>query len=92
MEETVNVDKNKGAEHSQNTVQVVALGDSLTRGTGDDSGKGYVGLVQRVKRRLKFLKKITVYNLGINGQTSTNLLQHLDQQNIKRQMADPTLF
>ena len=25
---------------------LVALGDSLTRGTGDDSGKGYVGVLK----------------------------------------------
>ena len=32
---------------------VVALGDSLTRGTGDDTGKGYVGLVtENLKERL----------------------------------------
>lgn len=67
---------------------VVALGDSLTRGTGDDSGLGYVGLVtEELKERLS-PHEIQVYNLGINGQTSLELLQQLSQQNIGRQIQE----
>ncbi|WP_159433442.1 SGNH/GDSL hydrolase family protein [Bacillus tuaregi] len=67
---------------------VVALGDSLTRGTGDDSGMGYVGLVtEELKERLA-PKDIQVYNLGINGQTSAQLLQQLGELNIGRQLAE----
>ena len=92
MEETVNADKNKGAEHSQNTVQVVALGDSLTRGTGDVSGKGYVGLVTSQLKEDLSPQEIIVSNLGINGQTSSQLLQQLDQQNIGRQVAESDII
>ncbi|MCQ6276833.1 GDSL family lipase [Bacillus sp. V3B] len=67
---------------------VLALGDSLTRGTGDDSGKGYVGLVtDELKKRLN-PQEILIYNLGINGQTSSDLLQQLGEQNIARQMGE----
>lgn len=67
---------------------VVAMGDSLTRGTGDDSGKGYVGFVsENLKDRLK-PQEITVRNLGINGQTSGNLLKQIDQPNIQKQIAE----
>jgi lysophospholipase L1-like esterase len=92
VEETVNADKNKGAEHSQNTVQVVALGDSLTRGTGDVSGKGYVGLVTSQLKEDLSPQEIIVSNLGINGQTSSQLLQQLDQQNIGRQVAESDII
>ena len=55
---------------------VVALGDSLTRGTGDVSGKGYVGIVtEELKKRLS-PQEIAIYNLGINGQTSSELLNN----------------
>lgn len=67
---------------------VVALGDSLTRGTGDDSGKGYVGLVtEDLKKRLS-PQEIIIYNLGINGQTSSELLAQLGKQNIGRQIGE----
>jgi lysophospholipase L1-like esterase len=67
---------------------IVALGDSLTRGTGDDTGKGYVGLVSdEIKKRLS-PHKVTLYNLGIKGQTSTQLLQQLGQQQIGRQISE----
>ena len=56
------------------TVQVVALGDSLTRGTGDVSGKGYVGLVTSQLKEDLSPQEIIVSNLGINGQTSAQLL------------------
>lgn len=65
---------------------IVALGDSLTRGTGDETGKGYVGLVtDDVKKR--FTNKVTLHNLGINGQTSRQLKQQVKQSEVRRQLA-----
>lgn len=89
------IEKSPSKNESKNEIQtaakdltVVALGDSLTRGTGDDSGMGYVGLVtEELKERLN-PGDIQVYNLGINGQTSQELLQQLGQQNIGRQMEE----
>lgn len=64
---------------------LVALGDSLTRGTGDESGKGYVGLVvEDLKRRLN--SKPLVHNLGIKGQVSGQLVEQVKQAEIKRQL------
>ncbi|PLT35276.1 GDSL family lipase [Bacillus sp. V5-8f] len=64
---------------------IVALGDSLTRGTGDETGKGYVGLVtEDVKKR--FEGKVTVHNLGINGQTSRELRKQVKQREVRRQL------
>ncbi|WP_233522584.1 GDSL-type esterase/lipase family protein [Peribacillus glennii] len=65
---------------------IVALGDSLTRGTGDETGKGYVGLVtQEVKKRIG--QEVKVHNLGINGQTSRELRQQVKQKEVRRQLA-----
>ena len=51
---------------------IVALGDSLTRGTGDETGKGYVGvLIDEIKGKTK--RPVQLTNLGINGQRSNSL-------------------
>jgi lysophospholipase L1-like esterase len=64
---------------------VVALGDSLTRGTGDDSGKGYIGyLVEELEVKSK--EKITLHNYGIKGYRSQQLLTQVKQGEIQRQI------
>ena len=62
---------------------VVALGDSLTRGTGDETGKGYVGLVTDNLKEQLSPQKLIVYNMGIKGQTSSELLQQMGQQQMR---------
>ncbi|MCO0598539.1 GDSL-type esterase/lipase family protein [Peribacillus butanolivorans] len=64
---------------------VVALGDSLTRGTGDETGKGYVGLVVE-DLESKYNSKPLIHNLGINGQVSQELVQQVKQTEVKRQL------
>ncbi|KKK37491.1 GDSL family lipase [Mesobacillus campisalis] len=64
---------------------VVALGDSLTRGTGDDSGKGYIGyLVEELQ--MKTEEKITLQNFGVKGYRSGQLLNQIQQAEIQRQV------
>jgi lysophospholipase L1-like esterase len=67
---------------------VLALGDSLTRGTGDETGKGYIGLVTDQLRDDLNPREVTVSNLGINGQDSSQLLQQLDQKNVITQVKE----
>lgn len=71
---------------------VLALGDSLTRGTGDETGKGYIGLVTDQLREELDPREVTVYNLGINGQDSSQLLQQLDQKNVIRQVKEADII
>ena len=59
---------------------MLALGDSLTRGTGDETGQGYVGIVTEQLKEELDPREVTVYNLGINGQDSSQLLQQLGQE------------
>lgn len=57
-------------------IQIMALGDSLTRGTGDETGKGYAGsLKEQLSMDLK--KDVFVLNQGINGYRSGDLLKDL---------------
>lgn len=64
---------------------IVALGDSLTRGTGDETGRGYVGdLVDEIKEKTK--KPVQLTNLGINGQRSDQLKAQVNQVEVGRQL------
>lgn len=64
---------------------IVAIGDSLTRGTGDETGKGYVGdLMDEIKSKTK--RDVQLTNLGINGQTSDQLRKQIQQIEVKRQI------
>lgn len=66
-------------------LQIVALGDSLTRGTGDSEGKGYVGnLIANLEAKTD--QKLSLTNLGIKGQTSVQLTIQVQQKEIQRQV------
>ncbi|MEH7106563.1 SGNH/GDSL hydrolase family protein, partial [Bacillus sp. JJ1764] len=79
VDETMKVENQKG-------LTVVALGDSLTRGTGDETGKGYVGdVVDEIKEKTKRAVQLT--NLGINGQRSDQLREQIQQTEVGRQIA-----
>jgi lysophospholipase L1-like esterase len=62
---------------------LVSLGDSLTRGTGDMSGKGYVGLVNEALKKT-YGDRVTTINLGINGQTSADLAKQIRQPEVRQ--------
>lgn len=61
---------------------VTAIGDSLAKGTGDDTGKGFA------RRTVELLKQqgtssMLINNLGINGMTTEELLASLDDQGVR---------
>ncbi|WP_233523099.1 SGNH/GDSL hydrolase family protein [Peribacillus saganii] len=72
---------------------IIALGDSLTRGTGDETGRGYVGIVSEQLKRDSD-KQVIIHNIGINGQRSAQLKEQVKKQEIQRQigMADAVLI
>ena len=55
-------------------VTVVALGDSLTAGDGDDAGQGYAGRVAEAIAARQGREGSTLVNLGQSGWTSTMLV------------------
>jgi lysophospholipase L1-like esterase len=72
-------------EKKTNELSIVALGDSLTRGTGDETGKGYVGvLVDEIQEKSKQPVKLT--NLGIIGQRSNQLKEQVQEAEVQRQL------
>jgi len=66
---------------SVSRVTILAVGDSLTRGIGDTSGKG--GYVDRVKDGLQkqLGKDVYVWNLAVSGAKTADLLRQLDEKN-----------
>ncbi|KZE68765.1 GDSL family lipase [Fictibacillus phosphorivorans] len=72
------------AKKQEGTLTIFALGDSLTRGTGDADGKGYTGyLTDRLKDKTN--QDINLLNTAIKGETSRGLLKQLQQSEIQRQ-------
>ncbi|MFF2753124.1 SGNH/GDSL hydrolase family protein [Psychrobacillus sp. NPDC058041] len=72
-------------------ISIVALGDSLTRGTGDSTGKGYVQyMLADLKSRTK--QNVELSNLAIKGLTSQQLLNQLEKTEIQRQLRDSNLI
>lgn len=70
---------------NKKSLTIVALGDSLTRGTGDETGKGYVGvLTDEIKDKTK--KSVQLTNLGINGQRSDQLRKQIQEEEVGRQI------
>ncbi|MDG4657696.1 SGNH/GDSL hydrolase family protein [Ectobacillus antri] len=60
-------------------LQIVSLGDSLTRGVGDKNGTGYIG---RVKEGLQeeFDQKTTLTNLAVSGAKAPDLIKQLSDK------------
>lgn len=59
---------------------IVALGDSLTKGTGDATSKGYAG---HVRDRVDTWddRDVSLINMAVNGYTTSQLLTQIEQQN-----------
>lgn len=62
-------------------VKLVALGDSLTHGQGDEAQQGgYVGVIkQRIEHRYR-KTSVTTVNYGVTGDRSDQILDRLNQQ------------
>jgi lysophospholipase L1-like esterase len=66
----------------RDVVTPLVLGDSLARGTGDETGLGIGGrLVQELMK--KHVKAKTAVNLAVNGARTADLLQLLDSNNVR---------
>lgn len=71
-------------------IRTMILGDSLARGTGDETGLGIGGRFDSELDRLKLKKQKTI-NVGINGARTTDLLKQLESANIRRLIGESNL-
>ncbi|WP_407270265.1 SGNH/GDSL hydrolase family protein [Radiobacillus sp. PE A8.2] len=59
-------------------LNIVAIGDSLTEGIGDESnGEGYVGILEQTLKTSS--ENVTITNYGVQGNRTDNLLERLDR-------------
>ncbi len=62
-------------------VKLVALGDSLTHGQGDEANNGgYVGVIKEKIEHRYHQTKVTTVNYGVTGDRSDQILDRLNQQ------------
>ncbi len=59
------------------TLQIVSLGDSLTRGVGDKEGIGYIGRVKEDLQR-DYKQKVALTNLAVSGAKMPDLLKQME--------------
>ena len=67
-------------------IRICFVGDSLVNGAGDTSNLGWVGRVCAAANQFGF--HVTLYNLGIRRETSTDIMQRWRQECRPRQPAD----
>ncbi|KIL51391.1 hypothetical protein KP77_09030 [Jeotgalibacillus alimentarius] len=71
--------------------ELVALGDSLTYGIGDQSGAGYAENLEEVINDIRE-EPLTVYNYGIPGQQTDGLLSQLQDEDVKATLKNAEYF
>jgi lysophospholipase L1-like esterase len=73
------------------TVAPVILGDSLARGTGDETGLGIAGrLAEELKRRK--IPATKPVNISVNGSRSADVLKLLESRNVRTVLGQSNLI
>jgi lysophospholipase L1-like esterase len=73
------------------TIAPIILGDSLARGTGDESGLGIGGrFVDELRRR--HINSKNIVNLAINGARTGDLMQQLQSPNVRSLVAESNVI
>lgn len=68
------------------TLHVVALGDSLAYGAGDETGEGIAGRLEDELRR-RGIRSVETVNLGVNGAQTSDLLTRLRTKRVRDAIA-----
>lgn len=89
---TVPVQNEQTKELNSNSYNILVMGDSLAKGTGDEKGQGFANdFVSLWKTKVN--KDIKVNNIAVNGDTSTGLLQILkNEQTLKAVESSKIIF
>ncbi|WP_046129601.1 SGNH/GDSL hydrolase family protein [Bacillus sp. TH008] len=83
---------NAGAEKTAVTpkrnIVIAAVGDSLTKGVGDQEGKGYVGMVAEKLKSRSDVKSVTVKNYAVKGYRTDQLKKKLEERQVQEGLRD----
>jgi lysophospholipase L1-like esterase len=77
---------------SESKKRVIALGDSLTYGYGDDKDTGYIGRLEEKVNRKKTKESYQFQNLGIPGQKSSGLQKQLMKPSVTEDLSEADIF
>ena len=69
------------------TIAPLVLGDSLARGTGDETGLGIGGRLAADLKQMRVSQR-PVVNLAVNGARTADLLRQLDSANVRTLIAE----
>jgi lysophospholipase L1-like esterase len=64
-------------------IQLVGIGDSLTKGTGDETGKGYIGYVKEYLQPVVGQPVNIIGNMAVGGHRTDQLLELLQQKGVR---------
>lgn len=77
------------APGKEGTQHILVLGDSLARGTGDETGKGFaIGVLEGLRKRAP----AELTNLGVNGMESPEVLVLAETPNVRSLAASASLI
>ena len=71
-----NQESNDPTVKTSNSIILTIVGDSVAKGTGDETGKGFAGNISNIMNS-KTSKEVKIENLGIDGFRSSNLLEQI---------------
>lgn len=75
------------------TMKLIALGDSLIKGVGDEADHGgYVGRVTEMLEQEEVIKEVQVNNFGIRGHKTTNLQKRLKEEEVVQALKEADII
>ncbi|GGH80858.1 lysophospholipase L1-like esterase [Pullulanibacillus pueri] len=76
----------------QMSLNITAIGDSLTEGVGDPEDQGYAGLTAKALENSKDISTVDFKNHGIKGDTTNDLQKVLKDQDVQSDLANADLI
>ncbi|WP_077618491.1 GDSL-type esterase/lipase family protein [Bacillus sinesaloumensis] len=74
-------------------IQIASIGDSLTKGVGDETKQGgYTSLLEKKLIQEKDVKSVTIQNFGVKGHKTTDLLKRLQIEEVQQGIADADII
>ncbi|WP_453995665.1 SGNH/GDSL hydrolase family protein [Bacillus nitroreducens] len=74
-------------------LRITAIGDSLTRGVGDETKQGgYTSLLEEKLLQEKDVKSVSLQNFGVKGHKTTDLLNRLQNDEVQEGIADSDII
>lgn len=74
------------------SLNIVGIGDSLTKGVGDLKQQGYAGMTVQALKSSKSTSNISFNDYGIKGDTTDDLLEVLKKENVQKSIKNADII